>query len=128
MESFPEFGWPAFAALGGGSLATLLGVVALALALIKPRTGLLLGIVALAASLGAPGVGFAGMLWARQRVDAILTSGVVDPEQTDRLRTEGYREAGQCISVGTTIGILPIVMAAIAIGIGAARKSKETSA
>lgn len=128
MESFRECGWPAFAALGVGSLALLLGVVALPMALIKPRLGLILGIVALAASLGPPGVGFAGMLWARQRVDAILTSGAVDPEQADRIRIEGYREAGQCIHVGTTIGILPIVMAAIAIGLGAARRTKETSA
>src|SRR5262245_35324641 len=71
MENVREGGWPAFAALGVGGLAILVSVVALALALIKPRIGLILGVVALTVSFGPVAVGFGGMMWGRQQVDAI---------------------------------------------------------
>ena len=128
MESFRECGWPAFLSLGVGVLATLVGVVALSLALLKPRVGLIVGVLALATALGAPGTGVLGMVWGRQQTDAILASGVVDPEQHERLRQTGYAEAALCVPVGASIGVLPLVMAGIAIAVAVVRQKGEEKA
>lgn len=126
MESFRECGWPAFVAAGAGTLAILMAVAALSLALVKPRTGLTLGILAMVMSCGPAGIGFAGMLYNRHQIDTILTSGVVSADKTEEIRAVGYHEAGQCVSVGGTIAVLPFVLAglAIAIGLGTVRKPK----
>lgn len=121
MESFRECGWPAFAALGVGILATLVGVIAVALAVLKPRTGAIVGIVALAVALGPPGVGVLGMFRGRQVTDDALSSGAITPEFREKIRETGYAEAAQCVPVGATIGVLPMVMAGIAIAVGLAR-------
>lgn len=126
MESFRECGWPSFAALGVGSLALVAGIVALALALIKPRTGFIVGIVALAIAFGPAGVGFMGMLLGRQVTDNALSGESVSPEQKERIREVGYAEASQCVNVGATIGIVPMIMAGIAIAVGAVRVKGET--
>lgn len=130
MESFRECGWPAFVAAGAGTLAILMAVTALSMALVKPRLGLTLGIVAMAMSIGPAGVGFAGMFYGRQQVDAIVTSGIVSADKAEDIRAVGYYEAGQCVSVGATIAVVPFVMAAIAmaIGIGSVKKTTENSA
>lgn len=130
MESFRECGWPAFVAAGAGTFAMLMAVAALSMALIRPRMGLTLGIVAMAMSLGPAGIGFAGMLYNRQQIDAILTSGIVSADKTEEIRAVGYHEAAQCVSVGATIAVVPVVVAglAIAIALGTVRKTKETSA
>lgn len=125
MQSFQECGWAAYASLGIGILVTLFGVIACALALIKPRTGMIMGIAALGLSLAPSGLGFAGMLWGRHQVDSILMSGVVSGDHIDEIRAQGYAEAGQCIPVGMTIGVLPLVVAGVAIALGAARKASE---
>lgn len=128
MESFQECGWAAFGALGVGTLVTLFGVVALAMALIKPRTGMILGIAALGLSLAPVGVGFVGMLWGRQQTDSILMSGVISSEHVDEIRAQGYSEASQCIPVGMTISGLPFLIAGAAVALGAIRKSSEPKA
>ncbi|MBK9266043.1 MAG: hypothetical protein IPM54_40445 [Polyangiaceae bacterium] len=124
MESFRECGWPAFAALAAGILATLVAITALALAVAKPRGSILLGVLALAMSLGAPGVGFAGMIWGRQQTDAALSGPSISPEFKQKIREAGYDEAGQCVPVGASIGVLPFVVAGIAIAVGFAQKGK----
>ena len=118
---------PAFLSLGLGILAILVGAVALSLALLKPRTGFIFGVLALATSLGAPGVGVIGMVWGRHQTDAILASGVVNPEQEERIRQAGYAEAGQCVPVGATLGVLPLMMAGIAIAVAAVKQKGEAN-
>jgi hypothetical protein len=125
MESFRECGLPAFLSLGLGILATLVGAVALSLALLKPRTGFIVGVLALATSLGAPGAGVIGMVWGRHQTDTILASGVVDPDQQERLRQAGYAEAGQCVPIGATFGVLPLMMAGIAIAVAVVKQKGE---
>lgn len=125
MESFRNCGWPAFAALGMGSLAMVAGIVALALALIKPRVGIIVAVLAAAVSLGPAGIGFLGMLWGRQQVDSILASGVVDAESTERIRVAGYEEAAQCIPVGATISAVPVLLAGVALAVAFVRKKNE---
>lgn len=127
MESFRECGWPAFGALAVGIFATLIAVVALAIALTKGRAGVILGIAALAIALGAPGVGIFGMFYGRQVVDDALRGPVVTPEFREQIRATGYAEAGQCVPVGATIGVLPMLLAGIAIAVGLMKKPEEKS-
>jgi hypothetical protein len=127
MEMFRNCGWPAFGALGVGILATLVGVVALALALMKPRVGIVVAVVAVAMSLGAPGVGVMGMYLGQQRVDDALSGPAVSPELKQRIREVGYDEARQCVPVGASIGVLPLIVAGIALAVGFARKNSATA-
>ncbi len=124
MEMFRNCGWAAFGVLGVGMLATLLGVVALALAINKPRGGILLGIVALAMSLGAPGVGVLGMIQGQHVTDAAVSGASIDPAFKEKIRLQGYEEAGQCLPVGASMGVLPLIVAGIAIAVGAMRKKQ----
>jgi hypothetical protein len=124
MEMFRNCGWPAFGALGVGILATLVGVVALALALVKPRVGIVVGVVAVAMSLGAPGVGVIGMYWGQQQVEDAISGPSVSPEVKERIRQVGFEEAQQCVPVGASIGVLPLIVAGIALALGFARKNQ----
>lgn len=102
MEMFRHCGWASFGALAVGILATLVGVVALALGLVKPRTGFVVGVLALAMSLGAPGVGVLGVLHGRHVVEE-ATSGGVDISRIEGqdsghgLRGSEPMRAGGCI-------------------------------
>ena len=125
MEMFRNCGWASFGALGVGILATLVGVVALALGLVKPRTGFVVGVLALAMSLGAPGVGVLGVLHGRHVVEEATSGGSISPELKDKIRAMGYEEASQCVPVGASIGSLPFVVALLAMAVGFARKGRE---
>lgn len=128
MESFRNCGWPAFAALGMGTLAMIMAVAAIAIALLKPRMGVIVAIVALAMSVGPGGVGFLGMLWQRQQVDSILAAGVIEPQSIERIRAIGYEEAAQCVPVGGVISVAPMFFAGIALVVSLVRKKNETAA
>lgn len=128
MESFRNCGWPAFAALGMGTLALIMAIAAIAMALLKPRLGVIVAIVALAMSVGPGGVGFLGMLWQRQQVDSILAAGVIEPQSIERIRTIGYEEAAQCVPVGGVISVVPMFFAGIALVVSLVRKKNETAA
>lgn len=125
MDSFRECGWSAFLSLGIGILATLIGVVALSMALLKPRAGLLVGVLGLAASLGAPGMGVIGMFWGRQQTESAIASESINPELKDRIREVGYAEAAGCVPVGATFGALPMVMAGIAIVVAVVKQKGD---
>ncbi len=128
MESFRECGWPAFLSLGLGILATLVGVVALSMALLKPRASLVVGVFALASALGAPGAGVLGMVLGRQQTDAALAGPAISPDQKELIRVEGYREAGLCVPVGASLGVLPMVMAGLAIAVAVVKQKGEKNA
>lgn len=121
MEMFRECGWPAFAVLGLGILAVLAGMIALGVALFRPRAGLVLGAVALAVSCSVPAMGAGGTVIGRGAVDSAVT-GAVEPAQAERIRQLGYREAAQCTTLGASFGALPLVLALAALALGALRK------
>jgi hypothetical protein len=65
------------------------------------------------------------MIWGWQKTDDALAGPSVSPEQKERIRKAGYAEAAQCVPVGATIGVLPLVMAAIAIAVSVVRMKGE---
>lgn len=122
METFRECGWPAFVVLGLGGLAVLAGLVALAVAIFKPRVGLVLGVVALAVSCSVPAMGAGGTVLGRSKVDEALSGGGIDPTHKERIRQVGYQEAGQCTTLGASLGALPLVLSLVALGVAALRR------
>jgi len=122
MEMFRECGWPAFAVLGLGVLAVLAGMLALGVAIFRPRAGLVLGVVALAVSCSVPAMGAGGTVMGRGRVDEALSGASVDPGAKQRIRAQGYQEAGQCTTLGASFGALPLMLALGALAVGALRK------
>ncbi|MBI3206996.1 MAG: hypothetical protein HYZ29_35995 [Myxococcales bacterium] len=125
MEMFRECGWPAFAVLGLGVLSVLLAMVALGVAIARPRVGLVLGCVALAVSCSVPGVGVGGTTLGKSTVDAALSGASVAPEQRERIRAQGYQEAGQCTSLGVGFGALPWVLSVAAVAVGGLRRRAQ---
>lgn len=122
MEMFRECGWPAFVVLALAMVAVIVGMVALGVAIARPRAGLLLGVVAVAVSCSVPAMGAGGTMIGKSAVDRALSGPSVDPAQGERIRRVGYAEAGQCTNLGASFGVLPLVLAVAAIGVGALRK------
>lgn len=122
MEMFRECGWPAFAVLGLAILSVLFAMVALGVAIAKPRLGVVLGGVALAVSCSVPGMGAGGTMLGRSTVDDAVSGASIAPDQRERIRAEGYQEAGQCTSLGLSFGALPGVLSLAALGLGGLRR------
>lgn len=117
MQQFQACGWPSWlsllVALGGVAFATL----ALSSALLRAPRAVLLSWAALAVALLPVGVGAAGLLIGRSRVEGMIAGGVVDPSQLVAIREEGYREAGSCVTVGVAMTALPLLLAAVALAL-----------
>lgn len=123
MEMFRECGWPAFVVLALGVVAALLALTAIAVAIARPRAGLILGVVALAVSCSVPGTGVGGTLMGKKKVDEVVDSGAVSPDVVERIRKVGYQEAAQCTNLGLGVGSLPLLLAVVAIGLGFLRRN-----
>lgn len=125
MEMFRECGFMAFVVSGASLLALALALVALALAIFKPRWGLVLSVVALCAACSSPAAGVAGTLLGRQKVAEVLDSRGLDPAQAERIRREGELEAAQCTNLGLAAGALPALASVVALGVSAVRRRKS---
>ena len=69
MEMFRECGWPAFVVLALAMVAVLVGMVALGVAIARPRAGLILGVVALATSCSVAAMGAGGTVIGKNATD-----------------------------------------------------------
>ncbi len=105
-----------------GIFSVLFGLVALGLGFVKPRYGLIAGVVALAFSCSVPGMGVIGMVRGRQVIESAISGASVNPEQKARIRAEGYRESGECTTLGLGVGALPLLLALAALGVGLGRR------
>ena len=124
MDAFQACGWPSWlsllVALGGLAFST----VALSAALLRAPRAALLSWAALAGALLPVGVGAAGMLIGRSRVERALASGFADPTQLAAIREEGYRYAGSCVTVGVAFTALPLLLAAVALAAAYALRAR----
>jgi hypothetical protein len=122
VTAIQECGWAGWAALGGGLLGLFVAFVALALAFAKPRVGGAFSLLALAIALGPAGCGAIGSVQGKSKVDAVVDSVGIDPAQRERIRQQGYAEAGACLPVGLGASALPFVLSAVALGIALVRR------
>lgn len=121
---FQECGWPSWLCLLLAALAFTLVVIAFGAALLGARTSLLLAWLALGFSLSPLGMGAAGVEVGRARVDRALSGPFVDTSQSERIRAEGYREAGSCVAVGGAFSALPLLLAAATLATAYALRRK----
>src|SRR5262245_51608491 len=97
--SFAQCGWAAWMVLLLSIFGSAFGMVALIVAIIRPRAGVYVAAGALALALAAPAMGAVGQQMGRQKVNAVLSSDDIDPSEVERIRAQGYSEAAQCITI-----------------------------
>src|SRR5262249_8531594 len=96
------FWWMALTLL----LAAPVGLAALILLFAGKTTGARITSGAVAAlGLLIVTLGLLGRTMGRTVVDRALSGDSVSPEQRERIRGEGYREADRCVSVGLAMGL-----------------------
>jgi hypothetical protein len=126
--AFQACGWWSWLSLLVALGALALAAVALIVALSRARAAVLLAWLALAVALLPVGVGAAGMAFGRSRVNQAVASGFVDPSQLERIREEGYREAGSCVTLGGTFTALPLLLAVAALAAAYALRPRAPGA
>jgi hypothetical protein len=108
-------------------LTCVLSVVAVVVAIARTKAAVLLSWAALAIALVPTGLGAVGMALGRAKVEQIIVGEAIDPEMRERIRQEGYREAGGCVEVGGALTAPPLLLAAIALAMAYALRRKITS-
>jgi hypothetical protein len=109
MEAFRECGSPAFIILACALLASVMAILAFAVAFAKPGIGLVLGSLGLLLALATPIVGVVGTAHGRAKTEEAL-EGKIDPAHIPRLRAQGHAEAAQCTSLGAFGAGLPLLL------------------
>lgn len=127
LEAFKACGWAAWLALLAGTAGIGTGLVGAAMLATKARGfAWIPGAVAVLLGLGAVSVGLLGRSMGLARVDEALGyPGVeIDATQREMIRRVGTEEANQCVTIGASLGALPFVIGAAAVGIGLALRNK----
>jgi len=114
--SFSACGWTSWLTLLTALGAMAFAAITLAAVLFRARAGALMSWVALAISLLPIGAGAAGMAVGRSRVNQAIAGGLLDPSQLARIREQGYREAGSCVTLGVSFAAVPLLLALGALG------------
>ncbi len=123
---FQECGFFSWLCLLAGLVASALSVVAIGVALLRARFATLLAAIALGVALLPSGLGVVGRSLARIKVDGAIAGEGLDPDQRERIRVEGYREADSCVVVGGALTAVPVFLAVIALGTAYALRRKPT--
>jgi hypothetical protein len=125
LESFRNCGWASFVMLFLGLLGLGACVLALVLTLVRRPVGAIIAAGAgVALALMSFGAGPIGAMYGRQVTDNALDTPAIDPAVKERIRTVGYAEANACVSVGFSIGAMPLVAGVIALGVALRAKKK----
>ena len=126
MESFRNCGWPAFAILLLAVLGFVVAAVAAGLAAARKRqAALIVGALGVALSLGALGGGPLGAAYGRSITDAAVAGNSIDPVLRESIRATGYAEAGACVPVGLSLGVLPALLSITALALALALSAKR---
>jgi hypothetical protein len=83
--------------------------------------------VALAIALVPMSLGAVGTALGRAKVEQAIAGDSIDPEMRERIRQEGYLEAGGCVEVGGALTAPPLLLAAMALGTAYALRRKVAS-
>ncbi len=124
--AFRECGTMAYVALFFGAIGFGIGLAAAVVAVIaKGRAGMYVGAVGMLFGVASLAAGAGGMLMGRSTIDRALADESVDPTMRERIRVEGYHEAGQCIAVGGANAATPLVLGSLAIFVAFVRKRPQ---
>jgi hypothetical protein len=125
--TFQACGYMSWLCLLASLVADVLGAVTIVVALMRVRWARPVSWLALAFALLPAGLGVIGMARGRAKVDEVLNSGAIDPSVIERIREEGYSEAGGCVSVGSTLSAAPLLMAVIALVLAHTLRRREST-
>lgn len=125
MEAFRECGTPAFVILLMAVLAFVFGLIAFAIAFVRPKIGLILGSVALLLAFSTPIVGVVGTALGRAKVEEALRGDSIDPSFKERIRQQGNLEASQCTALGAFGSALPLLLSVGAMLFSFVRRQTE---
>jgi hypothetical protein len=121
-QTFQECGFPSYVCLLTSLLAITLSCVSLVFALLGARVVVVLAWLAVTASLLPVGVGAIGMVWGRLKVERALDTEAIEPQQRERIRHEGNREAAGCVALGGVLSGPPVALAAVALALAYTRR------
>jgi hypothetical protein len=129
FESFKNCGMGALAMLFLGLFGLLACVLALLLTMTrKAMAGIISAAAAIALALLSFAAGPAFAMYGRSVTDnAVSTAGLSVPDQ-ERLRAAGYAEAESCVSVGLSLGAMPLVAGVIALLVAIRARKRLASA
>jgi hypothetical protein len=63
-------------------------------------------------------------MYGRQVTDSVLETPAIDPAEKEKIRAVGYAEAQACVSVGISLGAMPLVAGLAALGVAVRAKKK----
>jgi hypothetical protein len=114
-------------------LVGLLGVIASVVSLVTLMTAggarrlIIVGAITVFVGSVAGALGPAGMMLGRWQVDNAMRLENINPAAKERIRAEGYREAAQCVPTGGFGGVFPLVIGAVALGVGIRRRVQHAA-
>ncbi|MEO8799642.1 MAG: hypothetical protein ABI551_17240 [Polyangiaceae bacterium] len=114
--SFRECGFMAFVILFLSVLGLVAAVASLAVVLAVQNRRLAIGVslVTLLLGISSLAAGAMGQAWGRGVVEKAIAG--LSPEEVTVIRAQGYKEAGQCVSLGEGGGALPLVFGLVLLG------------
>jgi hypothetical protein len=128
MLTFQECGWTAWLCLLIGLVGVGAGLLGFVLLGAKVRVGAwIAGGAAIVLGVTAVGAGLLGQQLGLRATESAVAGESVDASQKARILAVGAEEAAQCVKVGAAAGALPLVMGALAVGIGLALRQKTAS-
>ncbi len=88
------------------------------------QLGIMLSAITVCLGVGIFGVGEYGQFSGRASLEHVLEQGDIDPDQTERIRAEGIKEAAQCVSIGLGGSALPLLFGLVLL-VTAVTKKEE---
>jgi len=95
-------------------VALIAAVVAIVVAGVSKSKGAAIGVAlaALVLAVCVGGVGLVGTFMGNRMTEAALSGEGIDPDQKERIRAEGQKEAAGCTTIGLTLMVLPFLLSA----------------
>lgn len=124
---FQACGWSSYLCLLAALLAVLLGSIGIVVALTRTRAAVWLAWTACLVALSPAAAGAFGVMAGRSKTDQVIVGDFIDPEQRERIRTEGYQEAGGCAVVGGTLTLPPLLLAGVALVLAYSLRRKDVA-
>jgi hypothetical protein len=95
------------------------------------QLGIMLSAITVCLGVGIIGVGEYGQISGRARTDEALQSmsgsTAINPSMRDEIRTEGYKESAQCVSIGIGASALPLIFGIVLLTSAVMKKKSEDS-
>ena len=128
LRSFNDCGWPAFLCVLIGAVGLILGGVGALLGALKSHTSArVLGGMAVVLGLLAGCTGLVGKVRGESVVAEVTAGNNISPDQRERIRAEGMKEAAQCVTIGLGTAALPVVLGVLAVALGMGLQSPLVS-